>query len=36
MCERGLLFAGGRLVGDGPFEEVADRHRVAAGVPGSA
>ena len=36
MCARGLLFAAGRLVGDGPFDEVADRHRVAAGAPETA
>jgi ABC-type polysaccharide/polyol phosphate transport system ATPase subunit len=36
MCERGLLFEGGRLTGDASFYDVADRHRAAAGAPGSA
>ena len=27
MCERALLFGDGRLTADGPFEEVAERHR---------
>ena len=32
MCARGLLFAGGRLVGDGPLGDVADRHQRGVGV----
>jgi ABC-type multidrug transport system ATPase subunit len=32
MCARGLLFAGGRLVGDGPFDEVARSHHEGLGV----
>ncbi|HEX8645500.1 MAG TPA: ATP-binding cassette domain-containing protein [Thermoleophilaceae bacterium] len=32
MCARGLLFAGGRLVDDGLFEEVARRHREGVGT----
>ena len=32
MCGRALLFAGGRLVADGSFDEVAERHRSGVGV----
>jgi ABC-type polysaccharide/polyol phosphate transport system ATPase subunit len=32
MCTRGLLLADGRLVGDGSFEEMADRHQRGVGV----